>query len=131
MVLRRFTVLALTLIILLADSGQTIYAHTCNKTKQTHVSLGQPKHCCAKKVTNTCGIKKSSCCEVSSKLLKQGFVNKPVSVNEFESAAGQVVRLFELFQVYLAQTECLTAGNTSPPIAYEKSRCTFTQTFRI
>jgi len=66
----------IALLILFADSGQTIYARTCLKSKQTHLSLTQPKGCCGTASKhNSCHLKKSACCEVSAKLLKGNFIN--------------------------------------------------------
>ena len=114
-----------------ADSGQTIYAHTCLKSKHTHLSIGQPKNCCAEKiVAGTCEVKKSSCCEVSSKYLKQDFVSEQVvpDILVYDVVVSAVSQLF----VVAIQQPCIEyAANSSPPLNVAKSESTFTQTFRI
>lgn len=83
MFLKRFILFLTTLILLFADSGQTLYAHTCLKSKHTHVTIGAPKHCCTNSSAEKhCGVKKASCCEITSKYLKLNFVseyNQPYS----------------------------------------------------
>jgi hypothetical protein len=131
MLLKRAIIFVLTLIILFADSGQTIYAHTCLKSKHTHISIGQPKHCCAEsKTTSHCTIKKSNCCEVSSKYLKQDFINQQTETKavELEVAVLPVTHVFVLVE---EETLVLNYNNTSPPLVFSKSENTFTQTFRI
>jgi len=131
MLARRVITFIITLLILFADSGQTIYAHTCLKTKHTHISIGQPKHCCAeKKEENHCTIKKSSCCEVSSKYLKQDFINQQTEVREV-AATVSVLPVSQIFISSLVGVAALNQANTSPPIVFGKSENTFTQTFRI
>src|SRR5687767_13181279 len=86
MFLKRMTTLILTSLILFADSGQMIYAHTCFKSMHTSFSLYAPadccpkkeiaKSCCAKKAINenkNCALGKMACCSVSSKYVKQSF----------------------------------------------------------
>ena len=131
MLLKRVITFLLTTIILFADSGQTIYAHTCLKTKHTHISVGQPKHCCSeKRETNHCTIKKSSCCEVSSKYLKQDFINQQTETKEITSIVA-ILPLSQIFQLLPIAISTNRVTNTSPPFALCKSAITFTQTFRI
>ncbi len=131
MLLKRAIIFVLTLIILFADSGQTIYAHTCLKTMHKHISIGQPKHCCAEsKTTSHCTIKKSNCCEVSSKYLKQDFINQQTETK----ATNLQVALLPFIQAFIlvkAEELVLNYNNTSPPLVFSKSENTFTQTFRI
>jgi hypothetical protein len=128
--LRRDITFILTLLILFADSGQTIYSHTCNKTKHTHISIGQPNHCCADKSEGKgCSVKKSACCEVSSKLLKQDFVNTP-------TVSNQLIPVFVAIgfpQIFIPYpTIAIGSGSgTSPSVAFSKASKAFTQTFRI
>ncbi len=131
MLLKRATTLILTLIILFADSGQTIYAHTCLKSKHTHISIGQPKHCCAEsKTTSHCTIKKSNCCEVSSKYLKQDFINQQTETRAV-SLEVAVLPFTQAFILVKAEELVLNYSNTSHPLVFSKSENTFTQTFRI
>ena len=130
MLLKRAITFILTLIILFADSGQTIYAHTCLKSRQTHISIGQPKHCCAENnTTSQCTIKKSNCCEISSKYLKQDFINQQTEAKAVEL----VVAVLSGFQIFVLVKEDLVLhyNNTSPPLGFSKSEITFTHSFRI
>lgn len=115
-----------------ADSGQTIYAHTCLKSKHTHLSIGQPKHCCAEKVVaGKCEVKKSTCCEVSSKYLKQDFVSEQI-VPDFIAFDAAIVPVSRVFVACYPAPLIQRAANSSPPLlAIAKSEIAFTQTFRI
>ena len=131
MLLKRVVTFLLTAIILFADSGQTIYAHTCLKTKHTHISIGEPKHCCLeKKETSKCTVKKSSCCEVNSKYLKQNFIIQQTEVKQI-TAVVAILSLAQIFQLLPNIISNERATNTSPPFALCKSAITFTQAFRI
>ena len=130
--LKRAVSLLMLVLILFADSGQTIYAHTCLKSKRTHLSIGSPKHCCsAKAVANNCTIRKATCCEVSSRYLKQNFVSQQV-VPDVVLHEVAVLPQSQVFVPRVVQPVIILAANTSPPlIALSKSSATFTQTFRI
>ena len=131
MLLKRVITFILTLIILFADSGQTIYAHTCLKLKHTNISIGAPKGCCAKKSsTSHCTVKKSSCCEVSSKYLKQGFINQPTEIKK-STPVAIVLPTSQLFVFSASQSLVPNSSNTSTPSVLSKSENTFTQIFRI
>ena len=132
MLLKRVITFILTLLILFADSGQTIYAHTCLKSKHTNISIGAPKGCCAEKNSAShCTLKKSSCCEVSSKLLKQGFINQPTTEAKAVTLEAKVLPTSQLFVFSAPQSVIPNLSNTSPPPVLCKSENTFTQTFRI
>lgn len=115
-----------------ADSGQTIYAHTCLKSRHTHLSIGQPKHCCAEKIVNgNCGVKQSTCCEVNSKYLKQDFVSEQI-VADFIVFNAVIIPVSQVFVSFYKEPLMQRAANTSPPRpAIAKSEAAFTQTFRI
>lgn len=131
MLLKRGITFIITLLILFADSGQTIYAHTCLKTKHTHISIGEPKHCCTDEIAEgNCVIKKSSCCEVSSKYLKQDFINQQTEVKEVTVTVA-VLPVSQIFISSPVNAVALNQAKTSPPIVFGKSENTFTQTFRI
>jgi len=131
MALKRVINFLLILFILFADSGQTIYAHTCLKSKHTHLSIGTPKHCCSeKKETGNCIVKKSSCCEVSSKYLKLNFVSEQTPVNE--TVPGIAVSCLPTF--FLPVFNPIVDENKSnapPSLAVVKASKEFTQIFRI
>jgi len=131
MLLKRMVTFVLTLLILFADSGQTIYAHTCLKSKHTHISLGQPKHCCGeKKESNGCNITKAPCCEISSRYLKQDFISRQTIVAPTIVEVA-VLSFSPFFIAYQCEKTTSNYSNTSPPGTFSKSKDTFTQTFRI
>lgn len=132
MLFKRALSLLMLVLILFADSGQTVYAHTCLKSKRTSLSIGSPKHCCSTKaVTTGCAVKKATCCEVSSKYLKQHFVSQPVVVDVMCHQVA-VLPQSQVFVPRMVQPVVSLAANTSPPpVAFAKSAGTFTQTFRI
>jgi hypothetical protein len=82
---KRFVSILLTAIILFAEAGQVVYAHTCFKSNETSFSLYSPAHCkdevvekscCAKKQqtkSEECIKGKESCCGVSAKYVQQSF----------------------------------------------------------
>lgn len=132
MLFKRALSLLMLVLILFADSGQTVYAHTCFKSKRTSLSIGRPKQCCSTKATtHGCAVKKATCCEVSSKYLKQHFVSSPVVVDVIYHQVA-VLPQSQVFVPRVAQPVLKQAANTSPPlIALAKSAGTFTQNFRI
>lgn len=75
MLSKRIICFLLTAVLLLADSGQMIYAHTCFKSHQTAISLSKTSTACCKtvadKVTHQARLQKSSCCSVNSQYIKQ------------------------------------------------------------
>lgn len=83
--LSRFISILLAAIILFAEAGQVIYAHTCFKSNETSYSLYTPAHCkeeaevvkksCCSKAQKSekkdaCTLGKSDCCGVFSKYVK-------------------------------------------------------------
>ncbi len=131
MFIKRFAVLFLTFLLLFADSGQMLYAHTCLKTKHTHYSISTPKHCCADtKAEANCGFKKSTCCEVSSKYLKQNFVRQETVTNE-TSVMQQNYFPVHVFS-YAVTSVTKTSSVFAEPLALlVQSSNVFTQNFRI
>lgn len=128
MLLKRASLSLLTLLLLFADSGQMIYAHTCFKSKHTHYSFSAPKHCCGgEKETKECSVTKSHCCEITSKYLKQNFVQQHSSVdNVYVCAPTAYVLHRSPFIIY--HSPLLTLSSSFLP---DKSSLVFTQSFRI
>lgn len=132
MFLKRFILLLTTLLLLFADSGQTLYAHTCIKSKHTHITIGEPKHCCSEKSTkNHCGIKKASCCEITFKYLKQNFVsdsNQQYSLFNIDFSTFENVQkikcVFNFHKQFNAYSPILLSSTN-------KACNSFTQNFRI
>lgn len=117
------------LALLIADSGQVLYAHTCLKSKHTHYSLNKPSHCCSKKVTNDCAIQKSNCCEVTSLYAKQSFQTDNFDFRQFVQAVPIMwkVNLFEAFALTLNEPRPVTFT----PLPAHKHEPGFIQVFRI
>ena len=131
MLIKRAINIFLILLILLADSGQTIYAHTCFKTKHTHYSIDKPKHCCNEQTgTSHCIRKNSTCCEVNFKYLKQNFISAQKTTSQIAP-----VSVFAVFQnIFLRATQnAIELSPCKSPLllACNKSCSIFTQTFRI
>ena len=143
MFLKRIVTLFITLLILFADSGQMIYAHTCFKSNKTSLSLYTPddccdkevskKSCCAKKVSehkDDCTIGDKACCSVSSKYVKQAFPN-----NEVKLSVAKVIKhaLAEvnLFSAYVAIPQNKISFHSSVPLLRCKDDIRFTGVFRI
>jgi hypothetical protein len=104
MFFKRLLSLLIASIILFAESGQVVYAHTCFKSNETSFSLYSPAHCNDEKIEKSCCAKKQqitpeacvkgkeSCCGVSSKYVQQSFptheteLKKPVAAKSVFSA---------------------------------------------
>ncbi len=128
---RQVLTFIIALLILLADSGQTIYARTCLKSKQTQLSLTQPKGCCGTASKHSsCHFKKSACCEVSAKLLKGNFINSSL-VNH----SGIVLpALFYVANAFSFSSLQPAASKPLPSLAFLPPGIAggaFTHTFRI
>jgi hypothetical protein len=70
--LKRMLYLLMVAVLLLADSGQTIYAHTCLKTNHTSLALSNGANCCGMKAAEkgALSFNKASCCRVTPTLIK-------------------------------------------------------------
>jgi hypothetical protein len=143
MLFKRILTGLLMMLILFADSGQMIYAHTCFKSNQTSLSLFAADNCCGKKKSErTCCIKKASeqqknctigkmsCCSVSAKYVKQSFPN-----SEEKQTRNTVLEplLFEekLFSVYLNNPISNSLFHSPQLLLRCKEDIRFTQSFRI
>lgn len=130
MFLKRLVHLSLVVLLLFADSGVTLYAHTCLKTKHTHFSIGTPKHCCkGTKTKSNCSVTKSSCCNVNSKYIKQDFVYKETEAAQQELPALALI-FSTVFSPVILPVEVNSTFSHSPPLLC-KADGVFTQTFRI
>lgn len=134
--LSRLLAVFLAAIILFAEGGQVIYAHTCFKSNETSYSLYVPAHCkeevvkksCCDHARKTvqkdeCTLGKKSCCGVSSTFVKG---NLQASQTDFKAPDVPKDFLCEQALIVLpvitgitnptplfAQAE-LPPGNTSP-----------------
>ncbi len=133
-------------LMLFADAGQTIYAHTCLKSNNVSFSINTPaackeeahhevKACCTKKKqkeADDCTIGKKDCCSVSGKYVKASLggdntVVTPLSV----PLQAVVLSLFNLFTFEVEETNAsIHVYPSPPPLAYEHSQG-FIQVFRI
>ncbi len=143
MFLKRIVTLFITFLILFADSGQMIYAHTCLKSNHTSFSLYAPGNCCAKKESTKsccakkiieeekkCTLGKMSCCSVSSKYVKQSFPNNEVKLQPTEITREPATEI-TLFSVYIISSVQNVLANSPPPLLRCKDDIRFTQVFRI
>ena len=131
MLFKKLIHLFITLLILFADSGQTIYAHTCLKTKHTHLSIGKPKHCCAdEQKSETSQLKKTSCCEVSSTYLKQNFSLEEINTS-LQNLPTATLLFLEKSKMYFPAFSLLSVANNSPPILLSLASRILSHTFRI
>ncbi len=122
----------LCLLLLIADSGQVLFAHTCLKAKHTSYSLSISKGCCnnINATTGALSFRKASCCEVSSKYVKQS--------PSTQSGTAHVIKLIphvfaatQLFETILPVTSIinrLSLSSSSPTIS--KDDIPFLQVFR-
>jgi len=118
---------------LLADSGQTIYAHTCLKKNRTSISLTNAATCCHKKVAGkeSCSFKKQNCCQVNSTLVKQVVPGRVQTGGQFKIVLQSFVAV-EIFEAYNSSTIVFICGNhrSSAPEPLGKADILFTQVFR-
>lgn len=133
MFLTRSINILLIVIMFFADSGHTIYAHTCLKKKQTNISLNYTQSCCSDRDSNSdYSIKKASCCEVASKHLKINSVSEVNSINSIITLIAADIYCTTLFVIQPSTAVNAVTKNNSPPLfASVKSGNVFTQTFRI
>ncbi len=73
MIFKRLVYILITVLVLFADGGQTIYAHTCLKTHRTALAFNN-QSCCHKKQSPLSGpvFKKPSCCIINATMVKHG-----------------------------------------------------------
>ncbi len=144
MLLKRIACLLFTALILLADSGQTIYAHTCIKEDHTIIGLMAPPHCdeeaevkadacCAKKAAQKqadCALGISECCKVKSTFIKQFFPNRLAQEDIAIIAVFALVNPLCKIQLPLLNTVAVytPSNNSPPPLSYTPE---FTGVFRI
>lgn len=131
----------LTAIILLAEAGQMVYAHTCFKSNETSFSLYAPAHCNDEKTEKSCCEKKQrsraeecinsteSCCGISAKYVQQSF---PARETEWKnpSIVKQVVfAVVPFLTTYFSAVSPVAYGlvSSSPPLlfSYSSFLCVF------
>lgn len=137
----------MTMLLLFADAGQTIYAHTCLKSNHVSYSINTPaackeeqqehakKSCCEKEKqqqeSEDCTVGKKDCCTVSGKYIKASLgadVIKDIQVSMPIQAAAIAIFLLFSFEV---DALLYTVHNSPPPLlAYSNSQ-SFIQNFRI
>jgi hypothetical protein len=142
MLLKRIIPVFLTLLILFADSGQMIYAHTCYKSNQTSISLFSADTCCGKEKVKkncctkqaeekkSCSLGKMSCCSVSSTYLKQSFPTNEVKAS-VTAPVGEIFIELNLFSTYIIDSAPKVFLQSPPPSLRSKDDISFARVFRI
>lgn len=145
MFFKRFICLFITSIILLADSGQMIYAHTCLKSGNVTLSLQKPGNdCCpVKEVKHNCCNKKKkeiqpviksehkSCCALSSKYVKQSFPTNSFETEKKIDLPTSLLALISIFKVYEFNSgNYIFAQKNAPPLLLHQGHISFTQVIR-
>jgi|GEM_PF-1747064 len=144
MLFKRIVSILITLLILFADSGQMIYAHTCHKSNNTSFSLYSPAHCGAVKVKKECctkkkvvkhsgcALNKTNCCALSSKYVKMSFPTNDLQIKNIKVGEDILVALpMQLPYVNLQNSTSNPEQNGSPPLpAQSGGKHSFTQVFR-
>src|SRR4051812_6228362 len=74
MLFKRNICLLIASLVLFADSGQTVYSLTCNKSGKTCYSIKAIKSCCDNNAESKTCIENKNCCTLSFIYLKQSFV---------------------------------------------------------
>ena len=132
---KRFVSILLTAIILFAEAGQVVYAHTCFKSNETSFSLYTPAHCkdevaekqcCDKKQqsqSEECVNGKKSCCGVSAKYVQQSFPTHQTEVKKSSLAKEAVfsVALLPVFQLYTSPVLVANTVVLPPPLLQQSS----------
>ena len=132
MLLKRVVTIFITVLILFADSGQIIYAHTCFQSNTTSYSLFAPKHCCGKSSEeHKACINKKSCCSITAKFIKQVFVNHANEVGETITHTAKIATTSEIFQIYDQTNTIIPSVYFTPPLPRCEDDICFTQVFRI
>jgi len=124
------------LFLLFADSGQTLYAHTCHHANRTTFSVNDVKVCCGSCESEeaTEQVKRSSCCDIKTQWLKQNYLtdthvqSAPQIHTPILSAIGQA---YVTISLSAPQATRPFAQGNSPPLYLASSDIRFTQTFRI
>lgn len=136
----------MTMLILFADAGQTIYAHTCLKSNNVSFSINTPaackeeqqehakKACCEKEKQETesedCTVGKKDCCTVSGKYVKASLgADNIKAVHISMPIQAAFVVLFQLFSFGADTQVSAFYYPTPPPLAYSNSQ-SFIQVFR-
>ncbi len=141
MFFKRFISLLLVVLILMAESGQTVFAHTCYKSHTTSYSLYSPQACNTAPVkqsccdteqpgeTDHCKLSKTACCGLSSVFVKYSF-----PANNFEIQKTEVqqamLSLLPLVMVYpISEFSTPSSFAHSPPL-FRLHSAVFLQVFR-
>ncbi len=143
MLFKRSIIFAITCIILFADSGQMVYAHTCFKLNHTYFSLYAPDECCAEERVHKsccnkeevqerakCNVGKSDCCSVSAKYFKQSFPTTEPKLLK-ETVLETPTTGITFFRIYISDSFARIFQISSPPLLYSKADIHLTQVFRI
>lgn len=127
------------LLLLVADSGQMLYARTCLKTGQLSFSFSQPENCkhnsehacCAHKRTakSTTAFSKAPCCAIEQTLIKQAVSGSYTA--QYSEAVPEAALTATAFVIApaAAVSSPITLQNQGPPLARHSPA--FIRVFRI
>ena len=99
MIFKRLVYIIMTVLVLLADSGQTIYAHTCLRTNRTKLAFTNAS-CCHKAAVKDGkrSFRKPSCCRINATVARQIMPSNVNPSNQIDVAAAPVF-VAEIFKV--------------------------------
>ncbi len=130
MLSKRLVCIFITVLLFVADSGQMLFAHTCLKSKHTTVSLVEIKHCCKEDaVAHERSISKNSCCETSSKYIRQAVAGKTETGGE-QKWLPELFATTEIFEIYTPVAFSSSFLFSTPHLPLSKCDICFTQVFR-
>lgn len=139
MFLKRIISLFIAMLLLFAESGQVVYAHTCFKSNKTTLSLYTPAHCadevqqkscCGNKhteTTNECVVGKKSCCAVSATYVKQSFPANETELRKVSFALALFYQpTFFVAEIFFLPPPSFSFTESPPiPVRYPSFFCIF------
>ena len=131
MIFKRLVYILITVLVLFADGGQTIYAHTCLKTHRTALAFNN-QSCCHKKQSPLSGpvFKKPSCCVINATMVKHGVPGQIPTVEKVKlstpiiSAPGLLIAFISLPVIIISN------GRSSSPEPLNTADILLTRVFR-
>ncbi|MFN8288113.1 MAG: hypothetical protein U0V74_15260 [Chitinophagales bacterium] len=143
MLFKRALCVLFTFLILLADSGQTLYAHTCVKKDKTAIGIVVTisntgsniggNSCCAKKQLQAqghCSVSRPHCCIVKSAFIKHFFPLRFTAEKKFTLNPASVTPVSPKINLPVNAAVTYKGTHINPPPRL-LSQAQFTGVFRI